>query len=237
MLTSASLKAPIQTSLWTESNRALELLESRWALLNPSNEEHVFDVDEESFHSVTTWVPTLKSVNARGDNTRPWRRHVVDFPVAQIHLLTRTVQLLLLLAVLAFLTARPWRPPASPVYEWAGLFAVIPLVFPHQQIYSFLFAFPRNHLAHPRGMVRGPFIHNVAGQIHVHSGAAVVESPLVLRRLPRVLQSLQVGDHRSAAPAMVPLQNEALPNRGSPRLRSIPVIVAAPEGCVVTMLR
>ena len=128
--------------LWTESNRALDLLESRWALLNPSNEEHVFDVDEESFHSVTTWVPTLTSVNARGDNTRPWRRHVVDLPVAQVHLLTRAVQLLLLLAVLAFLTARPWRPPASPVYEWAGLFAVIPLVFPHQQIYSFLFAFP-----------------------------------------------------------------------------------------------
>lgn len=128
--------------LWTESNRALQLLESRWVLLNPSNEEHVFDVDEESFHSVTTWVPTLTSENARGDNTKTWRRHIIDLPVPQVHVLTRMVQLLLLCAVLAFLTAPPWRQPASPAYEWAGLLAIIPLVFPHQQIYSFLFAFP-----------------------------------------------------------------------------------------------
>jgi hypothetical protein len=128
--------------LWTEADRALHLLESRWALLNPSNEEHIFDVDEESFHSVTTWVPTLTSMKARGTNTKPWRRHLVDLPVSQVHVLTRVAQLLLLLTVLAFLTAPPFRPPASPVYEWAGLFAVIPLVFPHQQIYSFLFVFP-----------------------------------------------------------------------------------------------
>jgi len=139
MVVFAALVVPF---LWTESDRALHLLKSRWDLLNPTNQEHVFDVDEESFHSVTTWIPTLTSVEARGDNTKEWRRHLIDLPFPQVHLLTRIVQFLLLCSVLLFLTAPPWQPPVSAVYEWAGLLTVIPLVFPHQQIYSFLFTFP-----------------------------------------------------------------------------------------------
>lgn len=142
MALTGCLLALFLPAMWLGVSENSELMQSRWELLNPTNQEHTIDVDEESFHSVTTLIPTLTYAEARGTNTREWRRHIVDWPLPVVRHLTRAVQLALILLVLAFLTSRPWTSPVDAPYEWAALFLIIPLVFPHQQIYSFLLAFP-----------------------------------------------------------------------------------------------
>jgi hypothetical protein len=138
----AFLGAMVLPVAWIGGERANELVESRWALLNPSNLEHTFDLAEEASHSLTAWIPTLTHAEARGNHTRPWRRHVVDLDRDTVHLLTRLAQALGLLSVFLFFTSRLFAPARNAGYEWSAVLAVVPVVFPHQAVYAFLMAFP-----------------------------------------------------------------------------------------------
>ena len=134
--------ALVSPVLWLGVHRTTELTQSRWGLLNPTNQEHTFDLAEEASHSLTAWIPTLTSAEARGQNTRPWRRHLVHWDRETVHYVTRGAQLVGLLCVLFFLTAKAFQPARTPGYEWSAVFATVPIVFPHQAVYAFLMCFP-----------------------------------------------------------------------------------------------
>jgi hypothetical protein len=134
--------ALVLPALWLGAERTKELTQSRWGLLNPTNQEHTFDLAEEASHSLTAWIPTLTSKEARGQNTRPWRRHLVHWDRETVHWATRGAQLVGLLCVLFFLTAKAFQPARYPGYEWSAVFATVPIVFPHQAVYAFLMCFP-----------------------------------------------------------------------------------------------
>lgn len=121
------------------------LLAERWNLLNPSNQEHVLDTAERSFHSLTTFLATLLVEDSGDKFALPLKRNVADLTIDQLNLVINIARLLLIGFTLYFLRSKPFKSSVQPLqrlYEISYICLVIPLIFPHQQHYAFFFIFP-----------------------------------------------------------------------------------------------
>lgn len=121
------------------------LIQERWALINPLNSEHILDVSERSFHSLTSLLSILFVENARNSYTLDLKRNITDVDLETLKLIINIVRGTFVLITLWFLRSMPFRKAQSPVqelYELSYIFLIIPLIFPHQQHYAFFFAFP-----------------------------------------------------------------------------------------------
>ena len=121
------------------------LLTERWNLINPLNNEHILDVSERSFHSITTWLSTLLVADAGNSFTLPLRRNILDIELTLLHTIINCVRLLFVLFTLYFLKGLPFRKMRNRLhmlYEASYILILIPLLFPHQQHYAFYFIFP-----------------------------------------------------------------------------------------------
>jgi hypothetical protein len=121
------------------------LIAERWKLINPTNQEHVLDTLERSFHSLTT-VLSVFLVEDSGDKfAMPIKRNIADISITQLALIITIVRLFFVLLTLYFLRSLPFKKnndPLQQLYEVSYICLVIPLIFPHQQHYAFLFIFP-----------------------------------------------------------------------------------------------
>lgn len=142
LLTNVILIAP-SVVIGLEQNTFL--LNERWALLNPTNSEHVMDVDESTFHSITTFLSVLLVKDAGNVYRTDLPRNIADVSMHTLSAVITVVRLLLVLGTFYFIRSRPFQRSNSRLqtfYELSYIYLIIPLIFPHQQHYGFFFALP-----------------------------------------------------------------------------------------------
>ncbi|MGZ4037839.1 MAG: glycosyltransferase family 87 protein [Bacteroidia bacterium] len=125
--------------------RNQELLGTWAALINPANENHVLDVGERSFHALSTLLSTLLVKNVPDVYALPIKRNITDISLEQLKIVLNVARLLLIAFSLYFFRSLPFKPAAGMqrrFREISYLLLLIPLIFPHQQHYAFLFICP-----------------------------------------------------------------------------------------------
>lgn len=123
----------------------LQLLNDRWQILNPSNQAHILDTAERSFHSLTTLLATLLVENTGDIYALPVKRNIANLSIEKLNLIINACRGILALLTLWFLASKPFKKAATNLhrlYEISYLFLIVPLIFPHQQHYAFFFMFP-----------------------------------------------------------------------------------------------
>jgi hypothetical protein len=121
------------------------LLGERFYLINPQNQEHILDTSERSFHSLTTLLSTLFVENSRNQYDLFIKRNIANLSLEQLSLIINITRLFFIGLTLYFLQSKPFKKENNPLqrlYEVSYICLIIPLIFPHQQHYAFLFVFP-----------------------------------------------------------------------------------------------
>lgn len=123
----------------------IKLLQSWWSQINPTQARHVLDVDERSFHGLSTLLATLLVEKVPDMYAMPLKRNIFDLSYETVARVLLIARLLLLGFGLYFLRSLPFKKAKNElqfVFETSYLLLLIPLLFPHQQHYAFLFATP-----------------------------------------------------------------------------------------------
>jgi hypothetical protein len=121
------------------------LIGSWWKLINPSNTIHNMDVNERSFHSISTLLSTLLVKNVPDKFALHIRRNIFDISYEHLVLIINITRLILISFTFYFLRTKPF---VSKIGNWhrlveiSYLLLLVPLIFPHQQDYAFLFIMP-----------------------------------------------------------------------------------------------
>ncbi|MDO9000266.1 MAG: glycosyltransferase family 87 protein [Bacteroidota bacterium] len=132
-------------SLFLEHNYNISLLKTWLALINPSNQNHVLDVEERSFHGLSTLLSTLLVKEVPDVYALPLKRNIANVTLPTLSAILLLIRLLLVAFTLYFLKLKPlvkaknyWQQSIEISY----MLLLIPLIFPHQQHYAFLFMVP-----------------------------------------------------------------------------------------------
>lgn len=130
-------------SVFIGSDYNLSLIKTWLGLINPSNQTHVLDVEERSFHGLSTLLSTLFVRDVPDVYALPLKRNIADVSIATLSHILLITRLMLVTFTLYFLK---WKPFIKAKTNWqqfieiSYLLLLIPLIFPHQQHYAFLFA-------------------------------------------------------------------------------------------------
>jgi hypothetical protein len=130
---------------WLGYERTAALMHSYFELVNPTQQRHILDVEETSFHGLSTLLSTLFSSEAREHNGLNLRRNLFDCSLNTLSVIILGVRLLFVVFTLFFLRTWPFRSAATSLHrnwELSYVLLIIPLIAPHQQHYAFLFALP-----------------------------------------------------------------------------------------------
>ncbi len=123
----------------------LTLLKTWLALINPANQNHVLDVEERSFHGLSTLLSTLFVKDVPDVYALPLKRNIADVSIETLSKILLVTRLVLVSLTLYFLK---WKPFVKAKNTWqqfieiSYVLLIIPLIFPHQQHYAFLFSVP-----------------------------------------------------------------------------------------------
>ena len=131
--------------LWMNSSFYYECMQQWWMNINPNNDKHLIDVEERSFHSITTLISTLFLAHPPDMYALPIRRYIIDLDIQEVKLLIQIVRVILISSVLMIVRSFPFQKLENKhflFFEWSYVVALIPLVFPHQQHYAFLLQMP-----------------------------------------------------------------------------------------------
>lgn len=123
----------------------MSLLSSWFDLINPTNQMHVLDVDERSFHGLSTLLSTLLVAEVPDPLALDIPRNILDISIPALTRVLLLVRLALVSFTLYFLHSLPFKRAESDrkqTFEIAYILLIIPLIFPHQQHYAFLFIVP-----------------------------------------------------------------------------------------------
>lgn len=132
-------------SLLIGSEYNLSLLKTWLSLINPSNKNHVLDVEERSFHGLSTLLSTLFVKDVPDTFALSLKRNIADVSVSTLASILLFTRLALASLTLLFLKLKPFVKAKTSLQQYleiSYLLLVIPLIFPHQQHYAFLFAVP-----------------------------------------------------------------------------------------------
>ncbi len=130
---------------WMKTNFYLECINQCWKLVNPNHPLHILDVDERSFHSISTLITTLFMKHAPDIDALPIRRYILDLPPHYVKLIIFAARIFLISSALIIIRKYPFQKTNNQMtlfYEATYIIALIPLVFPHQQHYAFLLQLP-----------------------------------------------------------------------------------------------
>jgi hypothetical protein len=123
-----------------------QLLLSTWAdLINPLRSNHVLDAEERSFHGLSTLFSTLLVENPGDTHALLIKRNIANVSLDQLKLILNTARCLLILFTFYFLRTLPFKSQVGlkhRFWELSYILLLIPLIFPHQQHYGFLFICP-----------------------------------------------------------------------------------------------
>jgi hypothetical protein len=132
-------------SLFIGHDYNMSLLKTWFHLINPTNQVHVLDVDERTFHGLSTLLSTLLVENVPDIYALPIKRNVANVSLqtlSTILLLTRLLLVSFTVYFTGFSFFKKVRSKWQACMEVSYILLVIPLVFPHQQPYAFLFVVP-----------------------------------------------------------------------------------------------
>lgn len=120
------------------------LLARWWELINPTETHHVLDTDERSFHGLTTLLSTLLVEKVPDIYALPNKRHIMDVSINTLFYVILTARLILVSLSLYFLGWPPFKKQVQNLmaFEISYLLMIVPLIFPHQQHYGFIFMAP-----------------------------------------------------------------------------------------------
>jgi hypothetical protein len=132
-------------SLFIDHSYNMSLLKTWLGLINPTNQNHVLDVEERSFHGLSTLLSTLFVKDVPDIYALTLKRNIADVSIPTLSLILLSVRLLLVSFTLYFLKYTPFSKAKSvwqQCIEISYMLLLIPLIFPHQQHYAFIFATP-----------------------------------------------------------------------------------------------
>ncbi|MBK6445957.1 MAG: DUF2029 domain-containing protein [Bacteroidetes bacterium] len=118
-----------------------ELLFAWWGTINPSNAEHLLETGLGP-HSLTALIPVMLTPSTGEINIT---RNLMNLSPDSAILIMNCVRLGLILLTFCFIKWPPFTTSKSKyqeLHELAYLFLVVPLIFPHQQKYAFVFMIP-----------------------------------------------------------------------------------------------
>jgi hypothetical protein len=122
-----------------------ELIKSWWQLINPLTNKHVLDVEERSFHSLTTYLSVLLVENTHELYILPIKRNILNVEFSTLKIVIFLVRIVLALSVLALIN-KPFFKSKYVYFKteigYAFVLLLVPLIFPHQQHYAFVFCLP-----------------------------------------------------------------------------------------------
>ena len=116
-----------------------------WGIMNPTTQKNILDVEERSFHSLATLFATLFIENPPDRYALTIKRNILNLSIEQLNVILNGTRLLLAALTLYFLSSLPFKNAQSKLhqlYEVSYILAVVPLIFPHQQHYAFIFLLP-----------------------------------------------------------------------------------------------
>lgn len=123
----------------------ITLLNGWWGLVNPLHQKHVLDVDERSFHGLSTLLSTLLVKNVPDMYALPLKRNIADVSLKTLASILLIVRLVLVLFTLYFFKGSYFKRTKTELNRYTEIsyiLLLIPLIFPHQQHYAFLFMVP-----------------------------------------------------------------------------------------------
>jgi Glycosyltransferase family 87 len=132
-------------ALWLGWDHQCFLLNEYFALINPIQSRHVLDIEETSFHSLTTLFATLFVSDAHEHNGLLLKRNIANVSPEHLSMLINAARMIFVVSTLWFVNSKPFRTFSNnqqTIYELSYLLLVVPLIFPHQQHYAFLMAMP-----------------------------------------------------------------------------------------------
>lgn len=116
-----------------------------WKSINPINEEHILDVNERGFHSLSALITSLFTDNLGNASNLQYKRNILNLNVETVTIILNIIRLSLVGYTLKILGASFFKKSKSKLhvfYELSYILLITPLIFPHQQIYGFLLIFP-----------------------------------------------------------------------------------------------
>lgn len=123
----------------------MSLIKTWLHLINPTNQRHVLDVEERTFHGLSTLLSTLFVQDIPDVYALPIRRNIADVSLSalsNILLVTRLLLISFSLYFTGFTFFKNARSRWQACVEISYVLMIIPLIFPHQQPYAFLFVMP-----------------------------------------------------------------------------------------------
>ncbi len=114
-------------------------------LINPTNQQHILDVDERSFHGLSTLLSTLFVKNVPDPLALKIPRNIANVSIETLSKIILLVRLTLIAFTLYFLRLKFFtkaKTSFSQCIEVSYILLLIPLIFPHQQHYAFIFTIP-----------------------------------------------------------------------------------------------
>ncbi len=121
------------------------LLSSWWNLVNPTNQKHILDTEEGGFNSITTWLATLLVYQEPASNEPHLRRNIANITFTQLEYAINITRLAFFTFSLYFLRTWPFVKKVGKMHRYwevSYFLLITPLLFPHQQFYSFLLVAP-----------------------------------------------------------------------------------------------
>lgn len=123
----------------------MNLLSTWLHLINPTNQNHVLDVEERSFHGLSTLLSTLLVKNVPDVYAMDLKRNIADVSLPALSTVLTISRLILVFFTLYFTGIKFFKKTQNlwqRCVEVSYILMIIPLIFPHQQGYAFLFVIP-----------------------------------------------------------------------------------------------
>ncbi|MGZ3899495.1 MAG: glycosyltransferase family 87 protein [Bacteroidia bacterium] len=123
----------------------LNLVKTWLHLINPTNQKHILDVEERTFHGLSTLLSTLLVKDVPDVYALTLKRNIMDLPLTMLSQVLLFVRLALVLFALYFTRFSFFKKAKTnwqACIEVSYILMIIPLIFPHQQPYAFLFVIP-----------------------------------------------------------------------------------------------
>ncbi|ASU36477.1 glycosyltransferase family 87 protein [Mucilaginibacter xinganensis] len=122
-------------------DRNISLLHDWFSAINPLNKEWTIEA-EDGPSSLVALIPVYLT---KTTGVLSFKRNFLDLNFSQVTLILNITRLLFILLTLLFLHTRPFKVISNRVrifWEMCYLFIIIPLIYPHQQQYAFVYIIP-----------------------------------------------------------------------------------------------
>jgi len=128
-------------ALYLGWDRNISLIHDWFSIINPLNKEWTIEA-EDGPSSLVALIPVYLT---KTTGVLSFKRNFLDLNLGQVTLILNLVRLFFVLLTLVFLRTLPFKAINNNIrsfWEMCYLFIIIPLLYPHQQQYAFVYIIP-----------------------------------------------------------------------------------------------